>query len=326
MNYLQEIGPLAIASRLKNLSEMLIEDMIDVYRNQHLDFEPRWFSFVHLIHHKGPLPITHIARELNQTHPAANQVANALEKKGIVLTKREKSDSRKRIIKLSPHGKELVKELEPVWESTEHSVNELLSQACPQLFDCIEAIEQKLTEKPMKERILSHLQTMNKQDIQIIDYSTDYKNEFKELNEAWLKHYFKIEPEDSRLLNDPDKEIIMKGGYIVFATDGNSIIGTGAILRVDSNTCELTKMAVTPQWQGKQVGRKILRRLISDARSRNYKKMILLTSEKLNKAVSLYLSEGFSYTDTQSMQKHNFQRCSIQMEINLNNNKQKTTS
>lgn len=317
MNYLQEIGPLAIASRLKSLSELLMTDMIKIYRSQHIEFEPRWFSFVHLIHHRGPLQITHIARELNQSHPAANQVANALEKKGYVVTTRDKMDSRRRIISLSPQGKALVIELEPIWKAVELSVRELLSETCPGFFDCIHAIEEQLRKKPMRRRIVKQLAENGKNVIDIIDYHPDLKNDFRSLNEEWLNQYFEVEPEDRRLLDNPGPEIIDCGGHIVFARNGQAIIGTGAVIKVDNHTCELTKMAVTPGWQGNQVGRKILWRLIRDAKKMKFRKMILLTSEKLNKAVSLYRSEGFIQSDTGTALKHNFKRCSIQMELDL---------
>jgi len=326
MGYLQQLGPLAIASRLKSVTDLFMRDMISLYRKRGIDFEPRWFTFVHLLNTRGPLPITMIAKELNQSHPAANQVANALEKKGYIKSKGDKKDRRKRIIALSNEGKLLIEELTPIWNAVEQSVNELLMESSPEFLNDIHKIEQQLIMRPMGKRIASHLDTPPAEKIEIINYSPDYRNDFRWLNAAWLNAFFRIEAEDNRLLNNPETEILRKGGVIIFARQGKSIIGTGALLHIDQNICELTKMAVKPEFQGKQVGRKILRSLIGEARRKNYAKMILLTSEKLNKALSLYRSEGFTYSNEASVQKHNYERCTIQMELNLNNNSNTGTS
>ena len=79
MNYIQRLGALAIASRLRGLTDLLVRDMTKIYREQNIKFEPRWFAFLHLLNSTNKLSITEIATELNQSHPAVNQVANSLE-------------------------------------------------------------------------------------------------------------------------------------------------------------------------------------------------------------------------------------------------------
>ena len=48
-NYIQELGNIAIASRLKQLTEILMKDMAKIYKEIHIDFEPRWFTLIHLL-------------------------------------------------------------------------------------------------------------------------------------------------------------------------------------------------------------------------------------------------------------------------------------
>jgi len=320
MQYLHDLGPLAIASRLRNLTDLLVLDMVRVYRSQGLEFEPRWFTFVHLISNKGPLSVTQIARELGQTHPAANQVANALEKHGYITSRKDKKDQRKRIIGLSEKGKKLVTLLLPLWNAVESAVQELLEGTCPRFMDDIGTIEQQLLNESIEKRILRNLRRLENTEVEIVPFRPGMEDSFRALNEEWLNTYFSVEPEDERLLSDPQIEIIDKGGVIVFAKRGTQIIGTGALLHLDANTCELTKMAVTPNFQGNQTGRKILRHLVATAIDKRYNRIILLTSEKLHKAVSLYRSEGFVNSSQSSSMKHNYKRCSIQMEYKLNPN------
>jgi len=48
MEFIKESGTLALGSRIKNLSETLMKDMGKVYKEQNIDFEPRWFTFFQL--------------------------------------------------------------------------------------------------------------------------------------------------------------------------------------------------------------------------------------------------------------------------------------
>ena len=45
-------------------------------------------------------------------------------------------------------------------------------------------------------------------NIEIIAFEPSLAKEFKDLNIAWLKKYFEVEPADEKVLNDPQKEII----------------------------------------------------------------------------------------------------------------------
>ena len=319
MSYLQSLGSMAIASRLKSLSDLLARDMNLVYKKQNIEFEPRWFTFFHLIYHKGSLSITQIAREIKQSHPAANQVANALEKKGLIKSIRDEKDNRKRIIALTSRGKSLAKKLKPIWQAVELATELLLEESGTALLDSIEAIEKQVSEKPAAERILAALHDIQGERIQIEAYREAYKPIFKTLNIAWLNEFFEVEPEDLKLLDNPQEQIINKGGLIFFARLKDKIIGTAALMKLDQETCELTKMAVAREHQGIQAGRLLLQNVIQAAVSAGYKKMILLTGEKLHKAVSLYKSEGFILSDQASVLEHNLKRCSIQMELNLIN-------
>ena len=49
MNYIQELGSRALASRLKKFTELLIRDVIQIYKEQKIDFQPRWYTFFLLI-------------------------------------------------------------------------------------------------------------------------------------------------------------------------------------------------------------------------------------------------------------------------------------
>ena len=79
-NIINELGSLALATRLKNLSERLARDVAQIYKESAFDFEPRWFAVFYALKDGQELAVTELSTMLQQTHPAINQVANILVK------------------------------------------------------------------------------------------------------------------------------------------------------------------------------------------------------------------------------------------------------
>ena len=97
-----------------------------------------------------------------------------------------------------------------------------------------------------------------KMNIEIIGFQEDLAVYFTELNLAWLNKYFVVEPIDNEILSDPKKFIINKGGFIFFATVEGKIAGTFALIKIDNDMYELSKMAVDAAFQGNKIGNRIL--------------------------------------------------------------------
>ena len=130
-------------------------------------------------------------------------------------------------------------------------------------------------------------------DIEIIDYQPLYKDDFKRLNVGWISTYFQLEEPDLQQLDHPEETILVKGGRIYLARLGSEIIGT-ITLKKDSDTVyELSKMAVSPQYQGHGAGRLLAEHLIQEARALGCKMLFLESNQKLTPALNLYRKLGF---------------------------------
>lgn len=129
--------------------------------------------------------------------------------------------------------------------------------------------------------------------VDIISFKDEYCNDFKRLSYEWLEKYVSIEPEDERILNNPKEVILDNGGYIFFAKCGEEIVGTVSLIRVDKDTYELAKLAVTKKFQGLKIGNQLMERCIQVANQENIKKIILYTNHKLISAIKLYGKYGF---------------------------------
>jgi putative acetyltransferase len=82
------------------------------------------------------------------------------------------------------------------------------------------------------------------------------------------------------------------GTFLVLMDDGR-VVGTGAIRRLDAQTCELKRMWFLPAYRGKGLGAKMSEMLLSFARSAGYKRVRLDSTDVLVAAHKLYQRLGF---------------------------------
>ena len=128
--------------------------------------------------------------------------------------------------------------------------------------------------------------------LEIIPFDEKYATIFYDLNVEWLQKYFYVEPYDEKVLSNPQKFIINNDGYIFFVKYDKEIIGTVALMKL-KNTYELTKMAVSPKYQGLKIGLKLMNYCIQFAKDKNLKYLTLYSHRKLIPAINLYKKVGF---------------------------------
>lgn len=317
MDMIRQMGALPLASRLRRLHERLLRDGTRIYREQKLAFEPRWFPVYSALLRRSPMAVTEVARGVGLTHPAVNQVAKAMEKAGFLVSVRDRKDDRKRLLSLSLKGKQLSSQLTPLWDSFEQATTELMKETGVDLIDALDRTEQALDKAEMYERIAACRRRRQLAAVEIIDFERQYKNYFRKFNHEWLRKYFTVEPEDKKALNDPEGQIIKKGGQVLFARVKGKIVGTVALIRISDRAFELTKLAVTHKAQGQQIGRRLVLAVIERARSLGAKEVILHTHPKLVAACSLYRQMEFRAETAVPMRRAGHQRQSIVMKLNL---------
>ncbi|WP_286968283.1 MarR family winged helix-turn-helix transcriptional regulator [Flavobacterium sp. UBA4854] len=152
MNIIDEIGILAISTRLQRLSEQLRKDGALVYKSFDIDFEPKWFPVIYTLHIKEMLSVVEIASEIGYSHPSTISLLKELEKQKIISSKKDKLDERKRLIVLTAKGKELVLKMQPVWMIMKNALNEIADNQ-NNLLKAIEEAEQKLATQGFFQRI-----------------------------------------------------------------------------------------------------------------------------------------------------------------------------
>src|SRR3954451_11798262 len=120
------------------------------------------------------------------------------------------------------------------------------------------------------------------------NYNREYAKDFKRLNLEWIKKYFIVEEHDLEQLSNPEKNIIDKGGEILFAVCGGEVTGVCALIKTGEYEFELAKMAVSPRFQGKQIGYNLGKYSIETAKLSGAKRIWLESNRILTPAINLY--------------------------------------
>jgi DNA-binding MarR family transcriptional regulator/predicted GNAT family N-acyltransferase len=314
MKIIEKLGVLALGSRLRRLSDVLMQDVEKVYKHFNLEFEPKWFPVFYLLSENGPLSIMAISEELEVSHPGVIQIIKELEKQGLVFSEKDAQDNRKRLVSLTEKGRNLVPQLEPVWQAFINTNLKNLQLQKHNLLYAIEEMEELLKEKNQYQRIMETIKNQQLNEVQIIDYQSIHRDSFKNLNVAWIEKFFKIEPSDLAQLENPEGYIIEKGGWVLLAQIGDEIVGTAALVKDSDTFFELVKMAVDERHQGKQIGKKLALAAIEKAREMGAKQLFLESNRKLAPALNLYKSVGFREV---KLSESPYQRADIQMLLDL---------
>ena len=155
---------------------------------------------------------------------------------------------------------------------------------------------------------------MDTENLEIIAYQPAYAKDFYNLNVAWLEKYFYVERYDKQVLSNPQKYVIDTGGFIFFAKYNNEIVGVVALIN-QKTFFELSKMAVSPEYQGLKIGLSLMNFCVEFARNQQWKIITLYSHRKLTPAISLYRKIGFKEVEVEK--EVHYERANIKMVLEL---------
>ncbi len=314
MDFIKEQGELAWGSRLRRLSDTISGQATAVYRRYGLDFDPKCFPLFRLLSEQGPLPVTEVAEKLGVSHPAVIQVARELERRGLVVSEKSSQDARKRLLAVSPEGRERLPEFHRIWQLIREVNEHLIRSQKHNLLWAVEEIEATLAEKDYLTYFTEHLKTRQQEAIEIVEYAPPYAPDFKRLNVEWISTYFKVEPHDLEQLDHPEALVAGGGQVLAALLDGNVVGVVGLVKDPGGASFELVKMAVSPAAQGRQVGKKLGQAAIDWARRAGASRLWLESNTRLVPALELYRRLGFHKVE---MAATPYERANIKMEMEL---------
>lgn len=149
--------------------------------------------------------------------------------------------------------------------------------------------------------------------VEVVGFSDQFAADFAELNYVWIEKYFAVERHDREILDDPQKYVIEPGGQIFMAVVDGKAAGTVAMIPAGEGVFELTKMAVSPDFQGRGIANDLMRACLEFALSAGVKTVFLESHRSLTAALALYRKFGF--VETPRDPNSEYARADIRMEL-----------
>lgn len=299
--FIDELGVLATGTRLKRLSDHLYKLADTHYAQANAPFQSRWFVPYRYLGQHGEATIGDIAAATGFSHVAIKKLVDEMEESLLVISRKDKDDKRKRLVRLTDKGRDIMVRLEKAWAS----LSEAFAPQEQTVLQAVRALESGLLQQP----------DTAAPAITIVDYLPRYKRDFYDLNKDWLDKYFRFEREDDLSLNNPEEYFLAKGGFIFFALDGGEAVGTVA-LKATGQGYEMCKMAVREDKRGLGIGRMLIRRCMARVKENGGKRLFLQSNDILKPAMRLYEGSGFKYIPL-PQQGGDYERANVMMEMDI---------
>ncbi len=316
MDFFEKVGKVSLGSRLRILSERMMEDAAQVYQQYEVDMQPKWFPVMCMLSEKEEMGVTDIARSIRHSHPSVSKMAREMKKAGLISMIKDKQDKRRSLVSLTEKGKEVATRLADQMIDVDSAVGGILSESTYDIWKAVGELEYLLDQKNIYYRVMDEKKKRERANVQIVAYEPKYKNAFKKINEAWIDQYFELEDEDRKLLDNPQKNILDKNGFIFIALYKGEPVGTCALVPIDDPhyDYEIGKMGVEPRAQGLGIGWRLGEVTVEKAKALGCKKLYLESNTVLAPAIRLYEKMGFKKITGHPSP---YARCNIQMELDI---------
>ena len=298
MDHMQSFGSLSLGSRLKRLSDSLIQDVNNLYKSQGVELNPTFFPLFNLLNQQGAITVTEAAEKLGVSHPAISKIARKMLLEGWLTKTADRTDERRQLLALTAKSDDLLITIEPVWREIKEYLDKLIaSQEYPLLASLAEfegLIERQGFYQPVVEQLERR---RDSQKITVKGWDASLREDFKRLNLDWLNGYFngELNELDREALDNPEGYYLSRGGYVWFAfsEDHDKVVGCVALANHGDGLYEISKMGVEEVWQNTGVGRALMLTALDKARQLNATEVYLESSTKLERALHLYKNMGF---------------------------------
>lgn len=315
-DFFSRTGKMAIGSRLRMLTDRITEDAAAIYRMYGTEVRPKWFPVLFLLTDSEAMTVTAIARTIGHSHPSVSTIVREMAAAGLVREKRDARDGRRTLVTLTAAGRRTSGQLTEICDDVAAAVEQIAAQAEHDLWAAIGEWERLLSEESLLARVRTIKRRRERSEIRIVPYEAQHHALFRRLNEAWITRHWQLEAADLAVLDHPQEQILDRGGRIFVALYREEPVGVCALCRTEHAPYEyeLAKLAVSPEVQGKGIGRLLCEAVIAEARKIGTDKLFLESNTRLEPAIRLY--RQLSFRDLPNPHPA-YARGDIQMELQL---------
>lgn len=150
---IREMGYLALATRLKRISDKMTHSTRLMYRNLNIDIEPNWYLVLIIVKQNPNVSVMSIAKSLGFTHQSVITITNKMVKKDYLQVSKDENDKRKTIFNLTQKTNKILPKIEQIWDYGKEVIYELLNENIS-IIEHLEVLESNLEKASFGERIL----------------------------------------------------------------------------------------------------------------------------------------------------------------------------
>lgn len=314
--FFETVGKMALGSRLRMLTERITDDAAELYKLYHVDLQPKWFPVFYVLSGGEQKTITAIAKEISHSHPSVSKIIAEMVAAGLVKEKKDRTDGRRNLVSLTAKGKTMVERIQDQYTDVQNAIEQLSAGTRNDLWKAIGEWEFLLDQQTLLRRVQEQKKKREGARVQMVDYGPEHRAAFRQLNEAWITQWFKMEEADYKALDDPEGYILSRGGHILVALYNGEPAGVCALIKMNDPEYdyELAKMAVAENMRGKNIGYLLGLAVLEKAKSLGARNVYLESNTILTPAISLYHKLGFKKVAAHATP---YERANIQMAVKL---------
>lgn len=313
MKTYKDLNHITLGTALRQLADQVSQDAEKIYTQFNFEIDTKWFPVFYVLATQESDSVVNIAKEIKHSHVSVSKIVKEMKSADLIESHKSKKDSRVTLIKLNKRAQKMIPAMKKQCAAVDSVMKQLTQETGVNLWQALTVTQQHLQHCSLSSRISNELHSNN---IQFVDYNPNYQAAFKALNIEWISKYWELEEPDYKAIDNPEAYILNKNGSIIIALYNNEPVGCCALIKMDENTYELAKMAVSPNVQGKGIGLLLGKNIIKKAKSLGAKRLYLESNSVLTPAINLYIKLGFKHIEGVTSP---YERCDIQMELSLNN-------
>ena len=143
----------SFGAALRRLIDHLDSALEQAYRDDGLDFRPRYTPVIRALMDDGPHTLTMLAERIGVSHSATSQTVSQMRLAGLVVVTRGEDDARQRVVALSRLAKAMQPRLEEHWRAARVATAVLDTETGGVLVEVINRANAALARQPMSERL-----------------------------------------------------------------------------------------------------------------------------------------------------------------------------
>lgn len=308
-------GYLSGGSRLRRIYEKLQISGDKIYKELKLDFKSSWFPVYYTLSISDrPQTVMEITEQIAFSHITVKNIVKELSQVDLITVEQNPDDKRSKLISLTVKGKDLLKNLQPIWEQLAVSLEEILTSGHPDILNILEKIEKELEIKPLHERVTKGYKNELKEENIELQIRNAESPDFDEVGKLLVEVYSQLKGFPNQLEQPAYYKLLAKvgdladrpGAEIILAVSGDSKIvgavvffsemeyyGSGGTAVKATNAAGFRLLAVQSAARGRGIGKMLTMECINRAREGGKQQLIIHTTKAMQTAWKMYENLGF---------------------------------